>query len=323
MEVVVQNIIQLRAVLLIACAAGAGIFLFGSLMSLRDLDRASFRLERTAVLRRAATYFLRALLFVALGAAIYWLTNRAAESSAAQPAAVSAAATPFRVVVPAVPTADLAQAQAVAQNVAGATPNADPLSMPTPSLDESQLVVVTATPLPGVAVALPTFTPEPRSPADLLPTIPPPDTPTPFAIPTATPAPTSEAVAQLPIVGEATPHLEPLFDGAGTPAVATGACGDVARLSRPQSGETTAGAYEIVGSAVFAGGTYRIEIVPAGESVWRHLWEGPAAMNEQALLPTPLQTTIFPNGAYFVRMIVLGSNKDEVARCAVSFTIQN
>ena len=326
MEVVVQNIVQLRAVLLIACAAGAGIFLFGGLMSLRDLERMSFRLERSTVLQRAATYFVRALFFVLLGVAVFWLTNRSGAAATPSASITGAAETPFRVIVTPLPTADLAQAQVVAQNVAGATPNPDPFSMPTPSLDEALLVTVTATPLPGAVDLLPTFTPEPLLQADALPTIPPPDTPTPYAIPTATPVPTSAAIAQLPIVSgasEATPQLKPLFDGVGAPVSTEGACGDAGRLSQPEAGAAAAGALDIVGSAVFAGGSYKIEIIPAGESVWRHIWEGPAAIAEQSLIPTPLQTTLFPNGAYFVRLIVFGSNGDEITRCAASFMIQN
>ena len=328
MEVVLQSIVQLRAILLIACAAGMSIFLFGGLMSLRDLERVSFRLERTSVLRRTATYFLRATFFLLLGAGIFLITERyrASTTATSGAAAPNSVATPLRIIVTPLPTADLSQAQSVAQNVAGATPNADPLNMPTPSLDESALVVVTATPLPGSVDALPTFTPEPATQAEALPTLPPPDTPTPFAIPTATPAPTAAEIAALPVLpaaGEATPVVQPLFEGAGAPITADAACGETARLTQPKAGEAASAAYDLVGSAVFAGGVYRLEIIPAGESVWRHLWEAPAAVTEASLMPTPLQTALFPNGTYFLRMLVLGSNGDEVARCTTSFEIRN
>lgn len=327
MEVVLQSIVQLRAILLIACVAGMGIFLFGGIMSLRDLERVSFRLERTSVVRRTATYFLRALFFLALGLGIFLATERYRTSTAAPAGggASAAVATPFRIVVTPLPTADLSQAQAVAQNVSGATPNPDPLSMPTPSLDESSLVVVTATPLPGNVDALPTFTPEPATQAESLPTLPPPDTPTPFAIPTATPAPTAAEIAVLPIAvaGEATPALQPLFEGAGAPIVVDAACGDVARVLRPKKDEAATAAYDIVGTAVFAGGVYRLELIPAGESVWRHLWEAPASVSEASLMPAPMQTSLFPNGSYFLRLLVFGSNGDEVARCTTAFEIRN
>ncbi|MCX6018821.1 MAG: hypothetical protein NTZ50_10050 [Chloroflexi bacterium] len=332
MEVIAQNIIQLRAVLLVACAAGVIIFLFGGLMSTRDLERVSFRLERTAVVRRAATYFTRALFFLALGGGVYWLTSRSdastivTTSSNGAVATMKITSTPFSLLITPLPTADLQQAQAVAQSVAGATSNPDPMSMPTPSLDESLLVAVTATPMPGIDSPAPTTTPEPLSAVDMLPTVPPADTPTVFAIPTATNAPTSESIAALPVLqgtSEATPELTILFDTAAAPPVADAVCGTVARLTRPATGETVSGEYDIVGSAVFAGGRYRLEVLPAGESVWRSLWESNASVTEQMLLPARFQSALFVNGTYFARLLVFGSNGDEVARCTTSFNIQN
>ena len=353
MEVIVQSATQIRWILLAACGVGCILFLLTGLLAMRDLGRASFRLERSTVVNRAVGSFLRALLCVLAGGAIYYVTgmvSRPTQQATAVIRPLAATVTPFTIVITPIPTADVAEAVKVAAVVAQATPVTDVLSLPTPSLVDAGLVTVTATPFATVA-PLPTLAVISSTRA--------PVTPTPLTIPTATSAPAAAAtqqsatnnVASLPTLpplptpagGEARPAptqppaaAPPLAAASPTlaptetslpvsqsPAIESNCGTPELRLYKPAAGETVTGSYDVVGDAIFGSGRYKVEVLPAGETAWRFIWEGFKKVQGESLIPPRFPTNNFANGAYFMKLTLVSPAGDELLRCVVPFNIQN
>jgi hypothetical protein len=340
MELIAQTVTRFGLIVVIVCVIGCLIFLVSGVFAVRDMNQVAFRLERTAIINRAVNAFLRAALCLLAGGVTYYVMgvlDRPATGSAANIGQVrfSASPTPQTIVLTRVPTADLKQAVTVAAVVAQATPNTDPLALPTPSLSDALLVTVTATPfvaptlLPTLAVidaqaatptqlplSIPTNTPPVPAPASVavLPTL--------AIIPVATPIPNANPAAPGPV-----PTLAATLTVAPAPpaaAIDAGNCATAdARLYRPTANETVAGTIDIVGDAVFGSGKYKLEVVPTGENAWRFLWEGFQKIQGEALMPPRFQTSIFPNGTYLMRLTLVTPAGDETARCIVPFNISN
>jgi hypothetical protein len=343
MEIIAQGLGRFGLFLVIACIGGSLIFLLSGLFTLRDLGRASFRLERSTVVGRAISAFLRSALCLLVGGLIYYMTGVLDRPAASAPQVgqlrFAATPTPRTIVLTLIPTADIKQAEQVAAVVAQATPISGALSLPTPSLDNALLVTVTATPLltptalptlavldvatvtpPPPALAVPTNTPPPRANSDA-------SVPTLAVIPISsnsgpTPAPVS-VVQSLPTPTLA-PSAVPAAPAAAAPPADASNCATAdLRLYKPASGESIGGAYRIVGDAVFGTGKYKIEVLPNGDSAWRFIWEGFEKVQGDTMMAPGFQTTIFPNGAYLMRLTLVTPSGQEVARCVVPFTIAN
>lgn len=350
MEVIVQSATQIRWILLAACGVGCVLFLLTGMFAMRDLGRASFRLERSTVVNRAVGSFLRALLCVLAGGAIYYVTgmvSRPSQQASAVIRPLAATVTPFTIVITPIATADVAEAVKVAAAVAQATPVTDVLSLPTPSLVDSNLVTVTATPFATVE-SLPTLA--------VIGTTSAPATPTPLTIPTATRsalataaatatpmvAAASDTLASLPTLpplptsaqaanaaqNAATPTLAPTETSlpaavAQSPAIESNCGTPDLRLYKPAAGETISGLYTIVGDAILGSGRYKLEVLPAGETAWRFIWEGFKKVQGESLMPPGFPTADFANGAYFMKITLVNPGGDEIIRCVVPFSIQN
>ena len=346
MEVIVQSATQIRWILLAACGVGCVLFLLTGVFAMRDLARASFRLERSTVVNRAVGSFLRALLCVLAGGAIYYVTgmvSRPSQQASAVIRPLTATVTPFTIVITPIATADVAEAVKVAAAVAQATPVTDVLSLPTPSLVDSSLVTVTATPFATVE-SLPTLAVIGATSG--------PATPTPLTIPTATrsalaaatpvvasssdslaslptlpPLPTSAQVASA-VQNAATPTLAPTETSvpaavAQSPAIESNCGTPDLRLYKPAVGETISGIYSIVGDVILGSGRYKLEVLPAGETAWRFIWEGFKKVQGESLMPPGFPTANFANGAYFMKVTLVNPGGDEIIRCVVPFSIQN
>lgn len=357
MEVFAQGIGQFRLILLLACLAGFIIFFLTGVVALRNLGRASFRLERSSVVNRALGSMLRALLCLFAGGVIWYVTGLMGRPAAARP--LTATNTPYTIVISAVPTADLNGAALVAQSqiAAADVPKPDSQALPTPSLIDGMLVTVTATPF-VTPTSIPTRAPD--AAGDAAPTIPvittagPATTPTVAAIPATLPpiqptiaATAAQAPAQLAVLPSATvgaravsaATLPPLAtlplptptmaatetaQPAPAAAMADSNC-DTAdlKLYHPARGDTISGAYTIIGDAHVGSGRFRIEVIPVGETAWRFIWEGYKSIQGESMMASGFQTTMFPNGAYLMKLTLVAASGDERLRCVVPFNIGN
>ncbi len=347
MEVLANGISQFRWILLIACVAGFVLFFLSGIFALRDLNRVAFRLERSTVISKSMGSLMRAVLCLLAGGAVYYVTSVISRPQPiiASPQLARMTATPFTIIIP---TADLKQAVDVASVIAAATPVTDVLTLPTASLSDASLVTVTATPLITVTsipqiviIGAPTLplvaspTPAPTTTPlvipsatsaqlPVLPTLPPTDGGTPAgpgATATRPPAGTPVVVAlqQLP-----TPTLAPSETPLAASAPVASACRPAEiMIYKPQANETINGNYDLIGDAVFGSGKYRIDVVPAGETAWRFIFEAFKKVQGESLMPPRFQTSIFPNGAYFMKVTLVDPAGNETGRCIVPFNIGN
>jgi hypothetical protein len=113
MEIIPQLISRYSVVLYAVCAIACGYFVFTGVGSLRELRRAVFRLERNAVVSRAVSAMLKALLCLIIGIAIYVVATMAPTSRASLLPG-SATGTPSGIVIPtSMPTAVITSGQAL------------------------------------------------------------------------------------------------------------------------------------------------------------------------------------------------------------------
>jgi hypothetical protein len=113
MEIIPQLISRYSIVLYAVCAIACGYFVFTGMASLRELRRAVFRLERNAVVTRAVSAMLKALLCVIIGAAIYVVTTMV-PTSRANLIPGAATGTPSGIKLPtSMPTAVITSGQAL------------------------------------------------------------------------------------------------------------------------------------------------------------------------------------------------------------------
>lgn len=316
MEVILRLLTELRLVLIAVAAICCAAFAFTGLSSLRELRRAVFRLERSAIMQRAIGAWIRAGICAIIGIAIWIATDSVPDTSstvADNPLSVTPTPELPAIEPTLIPTADLSDA--VVQMTASpieAAPTADlnvaPAAAPPapppapPTLPPTPIAVVVATPAPvlpqptATLVPLPTATP----PVILNPTLPPPPPP-PTVAPTATPAP-------------AVPTPEILVADCPNPA---------ARIDSPVAGETVSGVYVVRGTADFPGGVgrYKLEILRPNIPGWAFLWENYNAVKNGVLMPR-FDATLFPPGIYTLRlMLVDAAGQETNIYCSVQIKI--
>jgi hypothetical protein len=169
MEIIPQLINRYSVVLYAVCAIACAYFLFTGLASLRELRRAVFRLERNAVVTRAVSSLLKAVMCLAIGAAIFGVT---AFAPAPSPGSLLGAATgtPVALALPtSMPTADISTTQTLASAsftptivfVGTATVNAATAANPAVQQAAQSATVLTGTQAAAAAqAAQPTLAPE-------------------------------------------------------------------------------------------------------------------------------------------------------------------
>lgn len=327
MEVVLRLLIELRLVLIAIVAICCAAFLFTGLSSLRELRRAMFRLERSAIVNRIADAWVKAGLFAILGLAIWIVTDTTPASEASSGASENplafAPTVELNVAEPTpIPTADLAaalsQTTATPAEVLAAVVTVDPNApLPTP------VILPTATPAP-----LPTPIPPTATPAvPPTPTQPPPQEQLPFiVVVTATPEP---AAAVPPPQPTATPVLPPTPTPTEAPTVppanVLGAdCPNpAARIDSPAAGEIVSGIYVVRGTADFPGGVgrYKLEILRPNIPGWAFLWENYNAVKNGVLMPR-FDASLFPPGIYTLRLSLIDAAGQETGiYCSVQIRI--
>ncbi len=326
MEVILRLLIELRLVIVaiigICCAA----FLFTGLSSLRELRRAIFRLERSAIVKRIVDAWVKAGLLAILGLAIWIATNVAPESQA--PSGVVENPLVFTPTVEVhtaeptpIPTADLAAAllqmtatpaEALAV-VATVDPNA---ALLTPVVPPTQTPIPSPTPIP--ATATPALPPTPTQP--------PPQEQLPFiVVVTATPTPAFAAARPEP-TATLTPLPTPTAAPTAPPAdVLVADCPNptAARIDSPVAGETVSGIYVVRGTADFPGGVgrYKLEILRPNIPGWAFLWENYNVVKDGVLMPR-FDSSLFPPGIYTLRLsLVDAAGQDTNIYCSVQIRI--
>lgn len=326
MEVVLRLLIELRLVLIAIVAICCAAFLFTGLSSLRELRRAMFRLERSAIVNRIVDAWVKAGLFAVLGLIIWAVTDTTSASEVSPGATENPLAfTPtieLNVAEPTpIPTADLAaalsQMTATPAEVLAAAVTVNPNApLPTP------VILPTPTPFPSPTPIPPTATPA----IPPTPTQPPPQEQLPFiVVVTATPEP---AVAA-PLLPQptATPASPPTPTEAPTspPVDILGAdCPNpAARIDSPAAGETVSGVYVVRGTADFPSGVgrYKLEILRPNIPGWAFLWENYNAVKNGVLMPR-FDASLFPPGIYTLRLLLIDAAGQEMGiYCSVQIRI--
>jgi hypothetical protein len=300
MEVILQVISQLKLVLIAVCGICCAAFVFVGLSSLRDLRRAVFRLERSAVAARAMSAWLRAGLFALLAAAVWVignLTPSAAESPIADSLLITPTGPPDIPAPTSLPTADLSEASVTLTGVPSIT--VEFAATPAPA----DATTAAATAVPAAVAAVNALTPA-TAPANTVSTRAPPTAanvnPTSQPSETATPGP--DAAAQ----------TEPLAADCPNPD---------AQISNPVAGETLAGAYDVRGTAgVPLGGRYKVEILRPNIAGWAFLWESSADVKNGVLMPN-FNTGLFPPGTYWLRLVIVNAAGGDNLTCRVPIKI--
>ncbi len=324
MEVLLRLLIELRlvivAIIWISCVA----FLFVGLSSLRELRRAMFRLERSAIVTRIVDAWLKAGLLAVLGLAIWIATNVAPESQAdivENPLAFTPTVEANAVEPTPILTADLSaallQMTAAPAEARAAVATVDLKSAPpTPVALPTQTPVLFPTPIPPTATpALPP-----------MPTQPPPQEQLPFiVVATATPTPAFAAAQPEPMATPAGPPAP--VEAPATPSadalVADCPYPTVARIDSPVAGETVSGIYVVRGTADFPGGVgrYKLEILRPNIPGWAFLWENYNAVRDGVLMPR-FDSSLFPPGVYTLRLsLVDAAGQDTNIYCSVQIRI--
>lgn len=312
MEVILRLLTELRLVLIAVAAICCAAFAFTGLSALRELRRAVFRLERSAITQRAIGAWIRAAICAVIGIVIWIATDsvpNTAPTIANNPLSVTPTPELPAVEPTLIPTADLSDAvvQMTASPIEAAPmvdPNAAPaVSPPTPTtLPPTPIAAVVAAPAPVLPQTTATLVPLPTAapPVILNPTLPP-------APPSPTPEPT------------ATPAL-----AAPTPEILVADCPNpAARIDSPAAGETVSGVYVVRGTADFPGGVgrYKLEILRPNIPGWAFLWENYNAVKNGVLMPR-FDATLFPPGIYTLRLILVDAAGQETnIYCSVQIRI--
>jgi len=167
MEIIPQLIKNYATLLYAVCAIACAYFVVTGLMSLRELQRAVFRLERSAVMARAVGAWVKALLCLVAAGVVFAISAlapaRTANSLLGDSTTTPNAGAPATSMPTAeISAADLTQAAAptvIVIYVDGATPTVDMAATPTVAGPEAAAPAPTAIPEPTAAEP-PTPTPE-------------------------------------------------------------------------------------------------------------------------------------------------------------------
>lgn len=284
MEIIPQLIKNYSTVLYAVCGIACVYFVFTGLASLRELQRAVFRLERSAVMSRAVGAWLKALLCIVAAGIVF---------------AISALA-PVR----------------TANSLLGdttATPNgfAPATSMPTAEISAADLtqaaaptvivIIVDGTAMPDPAVATPAAGAPDAVAAAPAPTLPPPPTLAPQPVATEPPTPALQEPAQ--------------------PAIPVDCASPDAQISSPAANETVAGVYTVRGTAVVeAGGFYKLEILTPGAVQWSFMGRGDTTVQNGELLSS-FNFSAIPPGVYPFRLVTVRASGEIAAICQIPIAI--
>jgi hypothetical protein len=323
MEVVLRLLSELRFVLIAVCGICCAAFVFTGLGSLRELRRAVFKLERSAIVGRALSAWLKAGVCLVIAAGIWVVTGispRPAASVAENP--LSAAPTPTAVVLAptALPTADLSNAPAVMTAVPIETPAAMPAEVvdvpaSTPITPTTGLTDTIAVQAPSMAAEAATVT----EPAVIAPVV----------VATATPA--AQPALLVPLAADANTANTTETPGAQAAAVSNASIETLisdcpspdVQIYSPGVGETVTGAYNVRGTARFPNGSgkFRVDILRPNIEGWAFLWENHNEVKDGVLMPN-FNSGLFPPGIYVLRIsIVDGAGQETGISCRISIRI--
>lgn len=327
MEVILRLLSELRFVLIAICGICCAAFLFAGLGSLRDLRRAVFRLERSAIVGRVFSAWLKAGLCIVIAAGIWAVTSitpRSTVVASDNPLSITPTVAISTVEPTALPTADLSSAPIAMTAaptdvaVAALAPTVDPnlaaapqpqLITPTLAADAAAALptltpaaAATAVPTQPIALAAPSPIPVQAQAAAALPTL----------APIPTPAPTS-APTEDPVAAPAAAAPESFFMDCPSPDV---------QITSPVAGENVSGSYVVRGTAGFqVGGKYKVEILRPNIEGWAFLWENHNSIQNGVLMPN-LNSGLFPPGVYVLRVsLVDAAGQETGVACRVAFRI--
>ncbi len=293
MEIIPQLIKSYSTVLYAVCGIACLYFVFTGVASLRELQRAVFRLERSAVMSRVVSAWLKALLCV-VAAGIVFAVSAFAPARTANSLLGDATTTPGAgLPATSMPTAEISAAdltQAAASTVIVIIVD----GTPEPAQTAATLSVaasdaaVTSAPLPGPA---PTANPNPQ-PA-----------------PTSAPQPTATEL----------PTLTP--EAPAQPDIPIDCSSPDAQIYSPAANETVVGVYTVRGTAIVeAGGFYKLEILMPGAVQWSFMGRGDATVQNGELLSS-FNFSAIPPGVYPFRLVTVQANSNIAAICQIPIVI--
>jgi len=282
MEIIPQLIKNYATVLYAVCGIACLYFVFTGLASLRELQRAVFRLERSAVMSRAVGAWLKALLCIVAAGVVFAISSLAPARTANSLLGDSTTTPNGGALATSMPTAEISAAdltQAVAPTVIviyvdGATPTVDMAATPT---------------VAGPEAAAPAPMSDPNA------------QPAPTATELPTPTPTPEAPAQ--------------------PSIPIDCSNSDAQIVSPAANETIAGVYTVRGTAVVeAGGFYKLEILMPGAVQWSFMGRGDSTVQNGELLSN-FNFSAIPPGVYAFRLVTVQANSNIAAICQIPIVI--
>jgi cytoskeletal protein RodZ len=322
MEVILRLLSELRFVLIAICGICCAAFLFAGLGSLRDLRRAVFRLERSAILGRVFSSWLKAGLCIVIAAGIWAVTSitpRSTVVASDNPLSITPTVAISTAEPTALPTADLSSAPIAMTAaptdvaVAALAPTVDPNLAAAAAQPVTTTLAADAAGAAGAAAALPTLPPAAPPAATAVPTQPialASPTPAPTTVPTSAP---TEAPFAAPAAAPAAAAPESFFMDCPSPDV---------QITSPVAGENVSGAYVVRGTAGFqVGGKYKVEILRPNIEGWAFLWENHNSIQNGVLMPN-LNSGLFPPGVYVLRVSLVDAAGQETGiACRVAFRI--
>ena len=287
MEILPQIIKTYATVLYAVCGIACAYFVFTGLASLRELRRAVFRLERSAVMSRAVGAWLKALLCIVAAAAIFAVSTLAPVRTANS----------------------LLEDNSVTP--AGALPAT---SMPTAEISAADMTQAAMTPTVIVIIVDGTLAPTDALPAEGAPAA---DTPDPNAQPTLPPSPVEAAPTLEPTITEL-PSPEPPTPA---PQIAVDCASPDAQIVSPAANETVSGVHTVFGTAVVeAGGFYKLEILMPGAVQWSFMGRGDGSVQNGELLSSFNFGTI-PAGVYPFRLVTVRADSNIAAVCQIPLIV--
>ncbi len=291
MEIIPQLIKNYATVLYAVCGIACAYFVFTGLASLRELQRAVFRLERSAVMSRAVGAWLKALLCI-VAAGVVFAISALAPARTANSLLGDSDATPNGVApATSMPTAEISAADMTQAAVA---PTVIVIIVDgTPEPVETTETLAAAG--PDAAVAAPAPTADSNTQPAHAPTF----APEPTA--TESPTPTPEEIAQ--------------------PAIPIDCSSPDAQIYSPVANETVTGAYTVRGTAVVeAGGFYKLEILMPGAVQWSFMGRGDSTVQNGELLSN-FNFSAIPPGVYAFRLVTVQANSNIAAICQIPIAI--
>lgn len=289
MEIIPELIKTYATVLYAVCGIACAYFVFTGLASLRELQRAVFRLERSAVMSRAVSAWLKALLCIVAAGIVFAISLLAPARTANSLLGDSDATPNGAALATSMPTAEISAADMT--QAAAPTVIVIYVDDSTPSVD----MAATSTDA-GPDTATPsTLSVAPNAPTAPLPTV----APEPAAAELTTPTPEAP---------------EP-------PSIAIDCSSPDAQIYSPAANETIVGVYTVRGTAVVeAGGFYKLEILMPGAVQWSFMGRGDSTVQDGELLAN-FNFSAIPPGVYPFRLVTVQANSNIAAICQIPIAI--